>query len=147
MNKIEDNNENISEGNTSKSDNINKNGKRTKKRSTKKEMYIQEREEFIKELNEIIGINEKNNDVYIHDIETNKDFEIFIKENTDKIRKMWKTGLWGYFSNEKEKGSGNILGLYRTLLNDSDYLMFSKQKIIIINGKKERKTCYYIEKK
>jgi hypothetical protein len=147
MNKIEDNNENISEGNTSKSDNINKNGKRTKKRSTKKEMYIQEREEFIKELNEIIGINEKNNDVYIHDIETNKDFEIFIKENTDKIRKMWKTGLWGYFSNEKEKGSGNILGLYRTLLNDSDYLMFSKQKIIIINGKKERETCYYIEKK
>ena len=60
---------------------------------------------------------------------------------------MWKTGLWGYFSNDKEKGSGNILGLYRSLLNDSNYLMFSKQKIIEIDGIKERKTCYYIEKK
>ena len=60
---------------------------------------------------------------------------------------MWKTGLWGYFSNDIEKGSGNILGLYRTLLNDSDYMIFSKQKIINIEGKKERKTCYYIEKK
>ena len=55
------------------------------------------------------------------------------------------SGLWGYFSNNI--GSGNILGLYRTLLNDSNYMIFSKQKIITIEGKKERRTCYYIEKK
>jgi hypothetical protein len=149
MNKIEENNnENDSQGgNTSNSDNINENGKRMKKRSTKKELYEKEREEFIKELNNIIGINKDNNNVFKHDIEKNMDFENFIKENTEKIRKMWKTGLWGYFSNDIEKGSGNILGLYRTLLNDSDYMIFSKQKIINIEGKKERKTCYYIEKK
>jgi hypothetical protein len=177
MNKIEsdktDNESNISQGNTSISDtqdfissddeiksgvhqkfnieflgcNNNENGKRSKKRSTKKELYQKEREEFIKELNNIIGINNDNNNVFKHDIEKNVDFENFIKGNTEKIRKMWKTGLWGYFSNDIEKGSGNILGLYRTLLNDSDYMIFSKQKITNIEGKKERKTCYYIEKK
>ena len=148
MNKLEEiNNDNNSEGNTSNSDTINETGKRMKIRSTKKQLYGKERDEIIKELNEIIGINENNNNVFKHDIEKNVDFENFIKENTEKIRKMWKTGLWGYFSNDIEKGSGNILGLYRTLLNDSDYMIFSKQKIINIEGKKERKTCYYIEKK
>ena len=169
MNKLEENNkDNESQGNTSnsdsqenlfykfsgapqncssilKGDNINENGKRMKRRS-KKQLYEKEREEFIKELNNIIGINKDNNNVFKHDIEKNVDFENFIKENIEKIRKMWKTGLWGYFSNDTEKGSGNILGLYRTLLNDSDYMIFSKQKIINIEGKKERKTCYYIEK-
>ena len=65
----------------------------------------------------------------------------------EKIRRMWKTGLWGYFSNKKEKGCGNILGLYRSLLNNSGYIMFSKQKTKIINEGKDIKTLYYIEKK
>lgn len=141
MNKIEDNN---SIENTLNSYNSNKN---VKKRSTKKELYKKERENFIKKLNMIIGINDNNNNVYKYEIETNKIFENFIKENIDMIRRIWKTGLWGYFSNDKGKGSGNILGLYRTILNNSDYKIFSKQKVIDINGKKERKTIYYIEKK
>ena len=147
MNKIEEDNNLL--GNTTNSDSPNENGKRMKSRirSTKKELYQKEREEFIKELNNIIGINNDNNNVFKHDIEKNADFSNFIKENTEKIRKMWKTGLWGYFSNDIEKGSGNILGLYRTLLNDSDYMIFSKQKIINIGGNKERRTCYYVEKK
>jgi len=64
-----------------------------------------------------------------------------------EIRKMWKTGLWGYFSNKKEKGMGNILGLYRSLLNNSGYVMFSKQKTKTLNDEKDVKTLYYIEKK
>jgi hypothetical protein len=49
MNKIEEyNNENIS--NTTNSDIPNENGKRSKKRSTKKELYSNNREEIIKEL-------------------------------------------------------------------------------------------------
>jgi len=145
-NIIESELDNNSLGNTSNSDLPNENNKQQKKRSTKKELYREEREEIIKELNKIIGIDENNNYVYKYEIETNDEFEKYLKDNMNKIRKMWKTGLWGYFSNDKDKGSGNILGLYRTLLNDSDYLMFSKQKIIEIDGKKERRTCYYIEK-
>jgi hypothetical protein len=49
----------------------------------------------------------------------------------------------GYFSNKKEKGSGNILGLYRSLLNNSGYEIFSKQKKI--SGEEDRKIFYRIE--
>ena len=73
---------------TSNSENTNENNKRSKKRSTKKEKYEIEREEFIKELNKILGINENNNYVYKCEIETNKEFEKYIKENMDKIRRM-----------------------------------------------------------
>lgn len=147
MNKImEDNNSQGSNNSlTSNSENTNENNKRSKKRSTKKEKYETEREEFIKELNKILGIDENNNYVYKCEIETNKEFEKYIKENMDKIRRMWKTGLWGYFSNKKEKGSGNILGLYRSLLNNSGYEIFSKQKKI--SGDEDRKIFYRIEKK
>jgi hypothetical protein len=144
MNKIIENEDNKSQD--SNSENVNENNKRCKKRSTKKEMYEEEREEFIKELNKILGINENNNYVYKYEIETNNEFEKYIKDNMDKIRKMWKTGLWGYFSNKKEKGSGNILGLYRSLLNNSGYMMFSKQKTKTLNDEKDVKTLYYIEK-
>ncbi len=59
--------------------------------------------------------------------------------NLKNIKKtICKTWLWG---------SRNIFGLYRTLLNDSDYLIFSKQKIVNIKGEKDRKTIYYIERK
>ena len=142
-NKSQDSNNSL----TSNSENPNENNKRCKKRSTKKEMYREEREEFITELNKILGINENNNNVYKCEIETNEEFEKYIKDNMDKIRRMWKTGLWGYFSNKKEKGSGNILGLYRSLLNNSGYEIFSKQKTKTLNDKKDVKTLYYIEKK
>ena len=151
MNNIienEDNNSQVSNNTlTSNSETSNENNKRCKKRSTKKELYVEEREVFIKELNKIIGINETNNYVYKCEIETNEEFEKYIKDNMLKIRKMWKTGLWGYFSNKKEKGSGNILGLYRSLLNNSGYIMFSKQKTKTLNDEKDIKTLYYIEKK
>ena len=148
MNKIsENNNENESQGNTSNSDNINENCKRCKKRSTKKEMYNEEREKFIQELNKIIGVDENNNYVYKCEIEKNKEFENYIKDHMIEIRRMWKTGLWGYFSNDVKKGSGNILGLYRSLLNNSGYVMFSKQKTKTLNDEKDIKTLYYIEKK
>ena len=109
MNKIIENEDNSSQGSnntlTSNSDNLNENNKRCKKRSTKKEMYNEEREKIIQELNKILGVDENNNYVYKCEIETNKEFENYIKEHMIEIRKMWKTGLWGYFSNKKEKGS------------------------------------------
>jgi hypothetical protein len=151
MNKIIENEDNKSQDSnnslTSNSDNVNDNNKRYKKRSTKKEMYQEKRENFIQELNKIIGVDEKNKYVYKYEIETNKEFENYIKEHMVEIRKMWKTGLWGYFSNKKEKGMGNILGLYRSLLNNSGYVMFSKQKTKTLNNEKDLKTLYYIEKK
>jgi len=57
-------------------------------RPTKKEMYEEERENLIQELNKIIGIDENNNYVYKCEIETNKEFENYIKEHMIEIRRM-----------------------------------------------------------
>ena len=84
MNKIEESykTDNESRGNTSNSDSPNEHGKRQKKRSTKKELYHQEREEIIKELNNLLNINENKNYVYLYDIENDEQ----IKKNINEIR-------------------------------------------------------------
>ena len=51
-------------------------------------MYEEERENLIQELNKIIGIDENNNYVYKCEIETNKEFENYIKEHMIEIRRM-----------------------------------------------------------
>ena len=139
MNKKEENNENISEGNTSNSDNVNENGKRCKKRSTKKELYQIEREEIIKEMNEIIGINE-NNQIFLYELERNEKIKDYLKKNMNKIRKYHKTGTWGYFSNDLSKGKDNEIGLLRTLYLDNDYNILSKLKINNFDNVKKQYT-------
>lgn len=62
MNKIEENNENISEGNTSNSENVNENNKRekrTRNRPSKSERFSEEREELVKELERKMGLTEE----------------------------------------------------------------------------------------
>ena len=103
--------------------------KRMKKRSTKKELYEKERNELIKELNEIIGINENNNSIFLYELEKNEKIKEYIKNNIKRIRKYHKTGTWGYFSNDLLKGKGKEIGLIRTLYIDNDYDILSKLKI------------------
>ena len=74
MNKIEEYNENVSEGNTSNSDNVNYNGKRNKSRSTKKDLYNKEREMIINEINGMIGLD-KGNHVILYDLEHNEELK------------------------------------------------------------------------
>ncbi len=145
MNKIEENNnENDSQGNISNSDNINENGKR---RSTKKKLYEKERKEIIKELNEIIGINENNNSIFLYELEKNEKIKEYIKNNIKRIRKYHKTGTWGYFSNDLLKGKGNEIGLIRTLYIDNDYDILSKLKINNFDNIKKQYTQLIFYKK
>ena len=124
---------------TSNSDNINENKKRCKKRSTKKELYQEERNEIIKELNEIIGINEKN-EIFLYELERNEKAKEYLKNNMSKIRKYHKTGTWGYFSNNLSKGKGNEIGLLRTLYMDNNYSVLSKLKMNSFNNVKKQYT-------
>lgn len=141
MYKIEesDKTDNESRGNTSNSDSPNEHGKRPKKRSTKKELYQMEREELIKEMNEIIGINE-NNQIFLYELERNEKIKDYLKKNMNKIRKYHKTGTWGYFSNDLSKGKDNEIGLLRTLYLDNDYNILSKLKINNFDNVKKQYT-------
>ena len=40
------------------------------------------------------------------------------------IKKYWKAGLWSYFTN---KQNNDIITLFRTLMNNSNYNLYSKQ--------------------
>ena len=95
MNKIEENNnENDSQGNTSNSDNVNENGKRGKKRSTKKELYRNEREEIIKKINNLLGIDETKNYVISAVIKNaGKQFTSFNTTNTYPLLTDFQLGF------------------------------------------------------
>jgi len=141
----ETNNSNSS--NTSNSENVNENGKRCKKRATKKELYQKEREEIIKELNEIIGINTENNSIFLYELERNEKVKDYIKNNLNRIRKYHKTGTWGYFTNDISKGKGNEMGLLRTLYIDNDYDIVSKLKTNNFENIKKQYTLLMFYKK
>ena len=49
--------------------------KKTRNRLTKKEQYAKERNELIEQLNNIIGINDKKNYVYLYDLEHNDEIK------------------------------------------------------------------------
>lgn len=107
-----------------------------KKRSTKKEIYNLEREELIKELNRMIGIDE-NNHIFLYELERNERIKEFLKNNINKIRRIHKIG---YFSNEKKKGKDNEIGLLRSLYLDNDYEILSKLKINNFDNVKKQYT-------
>ena len=150
MNLIQDNSA-LSEYNSSSgSDNINENEKRVKKtrnRSCKSERFQDSREEIIKELNNIIGITEDNNIASIYKLEKMEILKNKLIELLPEVKKYYKCGGWGYvIAENKEKGSGNLLTLLKSIYENTGYKIFSKQKVILKDGIKERGTVYFFEK-
>ena len=136
--------------NIEKPDDItNNNNVQIKKRNkpTKKQQYKIERDEFISKLSDIIGLDEKKNSIFLHLIETNSDVEKYLLENMDNIRKYYKTGKWGFFSNDESKGKNNFIGLTRSLYLDSDYEIISKLKVNTFNNIKKQYTMWDFRKK
>lgn len=146
MNKIEEYNENVSEGNTSNSDNVNDNGKRNKSRSTKKDLYNKEREMIINEINGMIGLD-KGNHVILYDLEHNEELKRRLNELVPEIKKYYKCGNWGYFSTDEKKGMGNEIGLLKALYKNEDYEITSKRKMCIRDSIKKLQVELYFNKK
>lgn len=113
----------------------NKRVKRTRNRPSKAERFSEEREELIKELSKIIGL-ENNNKIILYDLEHNEELKTYLKENVCLIRKLFKTCTWGYFSNDKKKGMGNEIGLLRAIYKNEGWEISSKRKMCERNGKK-----------
>ena len=99
------------------------------------------------ELNNIIGIDDKKNYVYLYDLENNPNINKFIENNVNNIKLYFKTGNWGYFSNEKLKGKNNSIGLIRTLYSDCNFEIISKLKVNTFNGVKKQYTQLVFNKK
>jgi len=138
---VQDNNDN----NDNNDDNIKI--KRTRNRLTKKQQFVKEREEFIKELNSVIGLSEKRNSIFKNEIEKNENVTKFIIDSDERIKQIFKAGNWGYYTNEEIRGKGNILGLIRSIYNDCDYEINSKLKTSEFDNIKKQYTLMTFVKK
>ncbi len=114
---------------------------------TKKQQYSNEREIFINNLNNIIGIDEKNNCHFLCELEKNDEIKKYLIDNIEDIKKYYKIGKWGFFSGDVSKGKNNYIGLVRSLYLDSDYEIISKSKMATFNDIKKQYTMWDFRKK
>jgi len=119
-----------------------KNNKITRIRPSKKEYYKEEQEEIIKKINDIIGINESNNVIYLYDIETDKGIYNKILLLIDDIKKYFTCSKWGFF----RQPDSTVFALIRILYKTMNYQIVAKPVLIDVNDKKVRTTKYVITK-
>lgn len=117
-----------------------------RKRSTKKELYKEEREEIIKKLNKILNIEEEKNYVYLYDIENDDKIKKEIDELSEEVKKYFKTGNWNYYIMKNKNKNPLRISLVRALYRDEKIMMTTKEKDITREGKKVRTTLYYLLK-
>ncbi len=120
--------------------------KRTRNRLTKKEQFAKEREDIINQLNNLIGIDENKNFVFLHDLENNLQVKEYLRNIESEIAKYHKCGMWGYYSSDPKKGKGNEIALLRAVYKDNDIIITTKNKIIERDCKKIHSTVYYFNK-
>ena len=140
MNKIEEDNNSF--GNTStttNSDSPNENGKRMKSRirSTIEKIYTEEREEIINELEERMGLTKEKRTIMLYELENNEEIRKRMRELDEKIKKIYRSSNWGYYSTDVKKGMGNEITLLRSVFKNSGYNIESKRKTININNEKK----------
>lgn len=133
----------------SNNSNTNNNEKVIKHRNRpdKKTRFSKEREEIINKLNKLIGIDDKNNSIFLCELEKNTNLKTKIEEMLPEIKKYHKYGNWGYFSNDPIKGHNNHVALIRAIYNDNNYDVLGKHKIAIFDNIKKQYTQLLFYKK
>jgi hypothetical protein len=111
-------------------------------RPLKEERFVKERQDLIEKLNMIIGINDKNNSVFLYELEK----EIVkqkVRENIPLIQKYYKCGSWNYFKNRE---NASEVGLIKSVYNNSGYIITSKKRVISLDDKKKQcNELYFIK--
>lgn len=120
--------------------------KKTRNRLTKKQQFAKEREELIKRLNNILGINDKNNTFYLYDVENSQEIKDKIKEIVEDVKKYFKCGTWNYFIATNGGEEAKEIGLIRAIYRDEEIILTKKEKNIERNGVKVRSVQYFLIK-
>lgn len=108
--------------------------KEKKKRSTKEELYEEERKEIINELEKMMGLTNEKRTIMFHDLNENEKIKERMKELSEEIKKIYRVSSWGYYSKDEKKGSGNEIALLRSVFKNSGYNIESKRKTVKINN-------------
>lgn len=130
-------------------ENENDKSKLIKKRNklTKKQQFKNERDILIDNLNNVIGITKEKKCYFLCELEKNDNIKKYLTDNIEDIKKYYKVGKWGFFSNDMSKGKDNYIGLLRSLYLDSDYEIISKSKIATFDNIKKQYTMWDFRKK
>jgi hypothetical protein len=120
---------------------------RKRNRPDKKTRYAKERNELIEKLNKLIGITETKNSVFLYELEKDANLKSEVEKLVPDIKKYFKYGHWGYFSNEQNRGQYNHIGLMRAVYTDCDYEILSKLKTNTFDDIKKQYTMLMFYKK
>jgi hypothetical protein len=113
-------------------DEMNKEKKKRKPRitKTKAEKYEKEQKEIVERLNEIIGIDEKNNKFIMEELREDKQKLEKILELEEEVKRYFAYGNWGYFKGkilEETKGISLARGIYNASGYEINYKLKQKE--------------------
>lgn len=119
--------------------------KKKRIRSKKEDIFKNERDNFINELNILIGINENNNTAIFNEINNNITLQEFIDNNENNIKKYFRCSSWNYFiqgRNQKRELATLIKNIYKS----QKYTIFSKSFNLKQNNKTVKATKMFFFK-
>jgi len=100
--------------------------KKKRNKSTKKQLYKEERNQFLEDLNKIININDEHNTVIVYSINNSFELKDFISNNQDKIKKIFNYSRWSYFIKDRNNKS-EISSLIKNIYKHEKYDIFTKR--------------------
>jgi|SaaInlStandDraft_5_1057022.scaffolds.fasta_scaffold21363_3 hypothetical protein len=109
----------------------------------KKTYYNQERNDFIKQFNILLELNDDKNFINYDFLINNNNIKLFIEQNENNIKKYYKYGKWGYFRTNSKK---DISSLIKQIYKEHNYNIFSKIKNVKHNDTIKRTTFLYFFK-
>lgn len=137
-------NNNVNNDNNSNSDDDSKNSGKFKTRKNKKEFYFKERAIIIEQLLSLIDLNDTDNSILLIELQNNELLKNKIVELSENIKKYYKCSSWGYFVSLNNNQKGDEISLFKAILKDHDYSIFSKNIICEHNNIKKRYTKLYL---
>ncbi len=122
--------------------------KQSRKRQTKSEQYVKEREELIKELEKKIGLTDEVRGVLLYDLEHNVELKEYLKQNIPSIRKLYKCGTWNYFVKQhtKEGEEPSEICLLKSIFKSEKFELVSKMKYAKREGDRKKYSHIYFFK-
>jgi len=100
--------------------------KKTRNKSTKKQLYKEERKQFLEDLNKIINIDDEHNTIIVYSINNSFELKDFISNNQDKIKKIFNYSRWSYFIKDRNNKS-EISSLIKNIYKHEKYDIFTKR--------------------
>jgi hypothetical protein len=154
MQKIDVNKEQsdiINDNNNTKNQEItilepNKNDTVKPKKRTKTEIFQKERQLFLQELENKMGLSDVIRCIPLYELENNENLKKYLKDKIVDIQKFYKCGSWNYFIKLNSNNLTDEIGLLKSIFKSEKYSITNKRINRNINGTKKLCSILYFHK-